>query len=415
MTLGALEVEALAERLRRHEPNVAGDPAAIRVVRAPGRVNLIGEHTDYNLGFVLPAAIGLEIRLAFVPTTDRRVAITLPDGERREFDLDAIPPRSGGWIDYVAATAWSLQSAGLPLHGFRGVLASDLPMSAGLSSSAALELASAFALLDPPDLATHGIDGMQLARLCQRGENDHVGVQCGIMDQAAVALGRPGRALLLDCRSLEVRPVVLPTREHVLVVCDTNAPRRLEASEYNVRRAECEAAVAVIAEVEPGVESLRDVDAEMLARHAPLLTPVELARAEHVVGENARVMRTVEALETGNLVAVGRLFAESHASLRDRYEVSSPELDAMVEIATATPGVVAARMTGAGFGGCTVNLVRRDAVAVIPGRSRARVPGTHRPPATGPRGRTRRGGRSGGLHIGGSLECAGLRPGSSGG
>jgi galactokinase len=363
VSLGALEVEALAERLRRHEPSVAGDPAAIRVVRAPGRVNLIGEHTDYNLGFVLPAAIGLEIRLAFVPTTDRRVAITLPDGERREFDLDAIPPRSGGWIDYVAATAWSLQSAGLPLHGFRGVLASDLPMSAGLSSSAALELASAFALLDPPNLATHGIDGMQLARLCQRGENDHVGVQCGIMDQAAVALGRSGRALLLDCRSLDVRPVALPTREQVLVVCDTNAPRRVEASEYNVRRAECEAAVAAIAKVEPGVESLRDVDAEMLARHAPRLTPVQLARAGHVVGENARVLRTVEALETGNLVAVGRLFAESHASLRDRYEVSSPELDAMVEIATATPGVVAARMTGAGFGGCTVNLVRREAVA----------------------------------------------------
>ena len=132
MSLGALEVEALAERLRRHEPSVAGDPAAIRVVRSPGRVNLIGEHTDYNLGFVLPAAIGLEIRLAFVPTTDRRIAITLPDGERREFDLDAIPPRSGGWIDYVAATAWSLQSAGLPLHGFRGVLASDLPASAVL-------------------------------------------------------------------------------------------------------------------------------------------------------------------------------------------------------------------------------------------------------------------------------------------
>ena len=159
--------------------------------------------------------------------------------------------------------------------------------------------------------------------------------------------------------------MALPTTEHVLVVCDTNAPRRLEASEYNVRRAECEAAVAAIADVEPGIESLRDVDAEMLARHAPRLKPVELARAEHIVGENARVLRTVEALETGNLIAVGRLFAESHASLRDRYEVSSPELDAMVEIATATPGVVAARMTGAGFGGCTVNLVRRDAVAAF--------------------------------------------------
>jgi galactokinase len=365
VSLGALEVGALTDRLRRHEPSVTSDPAAIRVVRAPGRVNLIGEHTDYNEGFVLPAAISLEIRLAFVPTTDRRVAITLVDGERREFDLDVIPPRSGGWIDYVAATAWSLQSGRLALHGFRGVLASDLPMSAGLSSSAALELASAWAMLDPPDLAAHGIEAMQLARLCQRGENDHVGVLCGIMDQAAVTLGQHGRALLLDCRSLEVRPVALPTKDHVLVVCDTNVPRRLEASEYNIRRSECEAAVAAIAAPEPGVESLRDVDADMLARHAPRLTPVELARAEHVVHENARVLQTVEALEAGNLVAVGRLFAESHASLRDRFEVSSPELDAMVEIATATPGVVAARMTGAGFGGCTVNLVRRDAVAAF--------------------------------------------------
>jgi galactokinase len=298
-----------------------------------------------------------------VPTADRQVVITLPEtGERREFRLDAIPPARGQWIDYVAAVAWSLQSAGIRLHGFRGVLASNLPISAGLSSSAALELASAWALLDPPDLATHGIDGMMLARLCQRAENDHVGVRCGIMDQFAAALGERGRAMFLDCRDLTYRPVQLPASDLVLVVCDTNAPRRLGDSEYNLRRTECDAAVATIAEREPGVESLRDVDAEMLALHAPRLAPVELARAEHVVNENVRVLRTVEALEAGNLEALGRLFAESHASLRDRFEVSSPELDAMVEIAAATPGVISARMTGAGFGGCTVNLVKPDAV-----------------------------------------------------
>jgi galactokinase len=361
VTLETLEIETLADRLRRHEPSLAG--AAIQVARGPGRVNLIGEHTDYNGGYVLPAAIDLEIRIAFVPTTDRLVAITLPEtGERREFSLDAIPPTTGQWIDYVAATAWSLQSAGIHLHGLRGVLASNLPISAGLSSSAALELASAWALLEPPDLAAHGIDGVMLARLCQRAENDHVGVACGIMDQFAASLGQRGRALFLDCRDLTYRPVALPGNDLVLVVCDTNAPRRLGDSEYNVRRAECDAAVAAIAEQEPGVESLRDVDPDMLARHAPRLAPVELARAEHVVRENIRVLRTVEALEAGNVAAVGRLFAESHASLRDRFEVSSPELDAMVEIAAATPGVVAARMTGAGFGGCTVNLVRRDSV-----------------------------------------------------
>jgi galactokinase len=363
VTLPALEVETLADRLRRHEPSVAGDAAAIQVVRGPGRVNLIGEHTDYNQGYVLPVAIDLEIRIAFVPTADRHVAITLPEtGERREFSLDAIPPASGQWIDYVAATAWSLQAAGIRLHGFRGVLASNLPISAGLSSSAALELASAWALLDPPDLGAHGIDGMTLARLCQRAENDHVGVRCGIMDQFAASLGQRGRAMFLDCKDLTYRPVALPGNEVVLVVCDTNAPRRLGDSQYNLRRDECDAAVATIAEQEPGVESLRDVDAEMLASHAPRLAPVELARAEHVVRENLRVLRTVEALEAGNLAAVGRLFAESHASLRDRFEVSSPELDAMVEIAAATPGVIAARMTGAGFGGCTVNLVHGEAV-----------------------------------------------------
>jgi galactokinase len=363
VTLPALEIETLSDRLRRHEPSVATEAAAIQVARGPGRVNLIGEHTDYNGGFVLPAAIDLEIRIAFVPTADRHVAITLPEtGERREFSLDAIPQASGQWIDYVAATAWSLQSSGLALHGFRGVLASNLPISAGLSSSAALELASAWALLDPPDLTAHGIDPMTLARLCQRAENDHVGVHCGLMDQFAATLGQRGRAMFLDCRDLTYRPVVLPNDDVALVVCDTNAPRRLGDSEYNQRRSECEAAVAAIAEQEPGVESLRDVDPDMLARHATRLQPVQLARAEHVVGENARVLRTIEALEVGNLAAVGRLFAESHASLRDRFEVSSPELDAMVEIANATPGVIAARMTGAGFGGCTVNLVRREAL-----------------------------------------------------
>jgi len=366
VTEDRLASASLAEQLRRFEAAADADPTAIRIARGPGRVNLIGEHTDYNEGFVLPAAIGLEIRVAFVPTADRRVEVTLLEtGERGGFSLDDIPPASGRWIDYVAGTAWALQEAGLPLHGLRGILASTLPRSSGLSSSAALELASAWALLEPPDLAAHGIDRMALARLCQRAENEHVGVRCGLMDQFASSLGQHGRAMLLDCRSLEYRPVELPTADHVLVVCDTNVPRRLEASEYNTRRDQCEAAAAAIADAEPGVRSLRDVDPAMLARHADRLAPELRMRAEHIVGENDRVLRTIDALATGTLPAVGELFAASHASLRDRFEVSSPELDAMVEIATAVPGVVAARMTGAGFGGCTVNLVRRDAVDAL--------------------------------------------------
>jgi len=345
------------------DPLAAAAPSGGRVVHAPGRVNLIGEHTDYNDGFVLPAAISLGLSIAYLPTDDGRVEVMLAaTGERGGFDVSALPEPRGDWLDYVAGTAWALREAGATLHGFRGLLASDLPPASGLSSSAALELASAFALSGdrPPAL-----DPMTLAQTAQRAENDYVGVQSGLMDQFAVMFGEQSRAVLLDCRSLEHRSVPLPLQETTLVVCYSGSPRRLEASEYNARRAECERAVAAIAETEPGVRALRDVTPEMLTRVRDRLDETSYRRAEHVVTENARVLDTVAALEAGDLAAVGRLFAESHASLRDRYEVSSPELDALVDIAVSTPGVVAARLTGAGFGGCTVNLVRRDAVDAL--------------------------------------------------
>jgi galactokinase len=354
----------LRAALGEAEPAAAANPAAVRLVRAPGRVNLIGEHTDYNDGLVLPAAIDLEIRLAVLPTDDRRVEVTLlSSGERRGFDLDSLPRPSGAWIDYVAGVAWSLAEAGYKVRGFRGVLASTLPVSAGLSSSAALELASTWALLDPPDPAAHGTDRMRLAQLAQHAENDFVGVRCGLMDQFASSLGRAGAAMLLDCRSLEYRAVPLPLARHALVVCDTGSPRRLGTSEYNARRAQCERAVAVIARRDPAVRALRDVDLETLKRATASgeLDAQTARRCEHVIRENGRVEAAVEAFERGDLDTVGELFAESHTSLRDLFEVSSPELDAMVAIATSVPGVVAARMTGAGFGGCTVNLVDRDA------------------------------------------------------
>ena len=354
----ALEPEALRVALIAREPETAA-AREIRVVRAPGRVNLIGEHTDYNLGFVLPAAIDLEVRLAVVPTDDRRVEIELLDsGERDGFELDAIRPATGRWIDYPAGVAWALMAAGLRVRGFRAVLGSTLPMASGLSSSAAVELASAWALLDPPELAVHGIDGMRLAQLCQRAENAHVGVNSGLMDQFASSLGQAGSAMLLDCRSLEYRAVRLPLDSHALVVCDSGSPRRLGSSQYNARRAQCERAVAVIAEEEPGVRSLRDVDLATLERFAGRLDAETRRRCEHVIRENERVLAAVDHLEVGDVDAVAGLFAQSHASLRDLYEVSSDELDALVEIATSIPGT-AARMTGAGFGGCTVNLVPR--------------------------------------------------------
>ena len=364
--VGARPEELEPARLRASllELVPGADEAAIRVVRAPGRVNLIGEHTDYNLGLVLPAAIDLEIQMAVLPTGDGRVEIDFQnDDERQSVDLAAIPAATDRSIDYVGGVAWALREAGLSIRGFRGVLASNLPVASGLSSSAALELASAWALLDPPDLAAHGIDGMRLAQLCQRAENEHVGVKSGLMDQFASSLGRAGSAMLLDCRSLEYRAAPLPLERHALVVCDSGSPRRLDSSSYNARREQCERAVAVIARDEPSVRSLRDVDMVMLERFSDRLDEETMRRCEHVIRENERVEQAVGAFEQRDLETVGRLFAESHASLRDLYEVSSPELDALVEIATSVPGTAGARMTGAGFGGCTVNLVARDFLA----------------------------------------------------
>lgn len=352
--------------LRRRLAEIGAAPAgadAMRIARAPGRVNLIGEHTDYNDGLVMPAAINLETWIAFVPTGDRRVEITLQaTGERQGFALDDVGAARDSWIDYVAGTAWALAEQGMAVRGFRGVLASTLPISAGLSSSAALELAAAWALTDatPPP-----VDGMTLALVAQRAENEYVGVRSGIMDQFAVTMGRAGVALLLDCRSLEHRAVDLPLDRYTLAVCDTTSPRRLGASQYNARRAQCEVAVRVISERHPAVRALRDVDLEMLDGASDTLDGETLRRCEHVIRENQRVLEAEAALRAGDVRRVGDLFAESHASLRDLYEVSSPELDAMVEIAVGTPGVVAARMTGAGFGGCTVNLVERTAVDAL--------------------------------------------------
>jgi len=356
------EPEELVAALVAREPAAAANPAAIRIVRAPGRVNLIGEYTDINQGLVLPAAIDREIRIAYIPRDDRRVELTRQDnGDRGMFQLDVPRARSGTWPDYVAGTAWALAEAGLPTAGLRGVIGSTLPENAGLSSSAAIELASAWALLGD---AAAGVDRLALAQVCRRAENGYVGVQSGLMDQFASSCGVAGAALLLDCRTTEWRPVALPDGLS-LVVCNTGSPRRLEKSEYNIRRAQCEAAVAGIQKLDPSVRSLRDVTSELLAAARATLEPVVARRAEHVIAENERVLATLTAFEANDLDAVGPLFAASHASLRDLFDVSSPQLDALVEIAVAVPGVVAARMTGAGFGGCTVNLVHGDAVAAL--------------------------------------------------
>ena len=332
----------------------------IRLVRAPGRVNLIGEYTDFNMGFVLPAAIDREVWIALELTELPEVELTSVElNETRSFTFDGLSPKAGQattWIDYIAATAWAMDQAGLPLRGFRGVLDSTIPMGSGLSSSAALEMAASFALADT---SSPRPTAAEMAAIAQRGENVYVGLNCGIMDQFASAAGRAGHALLIDCRVNEALATPIP-ESLSLVVCDTGAPRRLGTA-YNTRRAECELGVRLIAEREPGVKSLRDVDFEMLERNRDRLPENVARRCEHIVHEDDRVMATVSALRDGDLEALGRLFAASHASLRDLLEVSSPELDLMVDIATGVPGVIASRMTGGGFGGCTVSLVVRGA------------------------------------------------------
>jgi len=352
----------LANRLTSLEPTAAATPDRVRVVHAPGRVNLIGEHTDYNEGFVLPAAIDLGVTIALLPTDDRRVELTLADTDERDgFDLDAIGQRRGRWIDYVAAMAWALAEAGVVTRGFRGLLASDLPQNAGLSSSAAIELASAWSLSggDRPPL-----DTMRLAQTAQRAENAYVGVNSGLMDQFAVAFGEADRALLLDCRSLEHRAVTLPPGTR-LVICHSGSPRKLAASEYNTRRSECDRAVTGLQTLDPSVSALRDVSLELLEAGRDRLDDTAYRRARHVVTEDARVLDLLAALEAGDVAAVGAAIDASHVSLRDDFEVSSPALDALVEIAHSVPGVIGARLTGAGFGGCTVNLVVDEAVGPL--------------------------------------------------
>jgi galactokinase len=311
---------------------------------APGRANLIGEHTDYNDGFVLPVALELRTAVGGAPSESIRLRSVEEPGSV-EVDLRDGSGPAQGWGRYVTAVVRVLIEDGLRLRGIDGVVTSDVPVGTGLSSSAALEVAVALAVLD------EDIDPIRLAQLCQRAENVHVGVRSGIMDQLASAAASEGDALCIDCRSLEIERVAVPDELRILVV-DSGQRRELSSGEYNLRRGECEEAARLL-----GVGSLRDVDDPAQVEGLP--QPMR-SRARHVVTENARTLRTVEALRRGDHHALRELFAASHASLATDFAVSTPELDALVDVARETPGVVASRMTGAGFGGCTVTLVVAD-------------------------------------------------------
>jgi galactokinase len=331
-----------------------------RLYRAPGRVNLIGEHTDYNDGFVLPAALEQCTWIAAAARPERRLRVrSLRAGETREFDLDdPAPTPRRDWSDYIRGVAVALARDGCRLTGADLVIDSDVPVGGGLSSSAALEVSTGFALLD---LAGIAVDRTRLARCCQRAENEFVGMRCGVMDQFTSCYGAVDCALLIDCRSLERRlaPIDASVR---LVICNSMVRHALAGSEYNRRREQCEEGVARLSATRPGIRALRDVKLDDLARHGALLSDVVLRRCRHVVTEDDRVLRAVAALDAGEVAAFGRLMYESHASMRDDYEISCREIDALVELARGIDGVLGARMTGGGFGGCTINLVRAEAV-----------------------------------------------------
>lgn len=326
------------------------------LVRAPGRVNLIGEHTDYNDGFVLPMAIDRAVWIALRPRADRRVALhSLDLGRSADFELDSLRREGAGWIEYVKGVANELQAEGFALRGWEGVMAGDVPRGAGLSSSAAVEMAAARAFAAVSGLAW---DAVRIARIGQRAENNWVGVQCGIMDQAVSAAAKAGHALFLDCRTLEYKHVPLP-KDAVAVVLDTSTRRGLVDSAYNERRSQCEQAARFF-----GVKALRDVSVEKFeeerGKKKEGLDEIAWKRARHVVTENERVLQAVEAMRRDDPVTLGKLFNASHASLRDDFEVTNDALNWIVESAQAQSACYGARMTGAGFGGCAVALVRRD-------------------------------------------------------
>jgi len=331
------------------------------LVRAPGRVNILGEHVDYNEGLVLPAAIDRAIYLAVSPSEgdyaslyaydfNQHVAISLKDLDK-SIDLDGNPLFQ--WALYPAGVAWALKEAGFPPAGIDAVITSDIPIGAGLSSSAAIEVGFCAAW---EALGEWNLDRMKLAQICQRAENDYVGLSCGLMDQFASACGVKDHALYFDTRSLEWESAPIPSGT-ALVIADSGVRRSLTNSAYNDRRASCDQAVKELQEYLPGIRSLRDVQSTDFAAFSVYLSEIPRKRAEHVIKEIARVKSALSALHREDKQALGALMYAGHRSLRDLYEVSTPELDTLVELTRNIPGCIGARLTGAGFGGCTINIV----------------------------------------------------------
>lgn len=328
-------------------------------VRSPGRVNLVGGHIDYNAGLVLPMAIPMSTQLLVRPRHDRTVELYSDKFDTKlSFSLDHIE-KNHDWLDYIKGVARELASAQVPLHGFEGVITSDIPTASGLSSSASLEVAAALTFLH---LAQQPMSTADIALLCQRAENKFVGVNCGIMDQMSIAAGRKDHALLLDCRSLEIQHIPFKLENHSIVITNSGAPRELASSAYNERRAQSEESLKILQKHLPLIEALRDVSVAQFEQLEHELPTVLRKRVRHVVTEIERVIQATQALQVNNLSEFGRCMNESHNSLRDNYEVSSRQLDWLVDWSRAQSGVLGARLTGAGFGGCIVALVENSAL-----------------------------------------------------
>jgi len=357
MTSRLLGSEAAGDLVAAQFREMFGSSA--RIFRAPGRVNLIGEHTDYNDGFVMPAALEFYTWVAAAKREDRVLdAYSALFGEKISLSLDTLdgPPRRH-WSDFIRGVAAALQNSGHKLAGANLVIHGEVPLGAGLSSSASLEVATALAL---SSLAGIDVPRLELMKLCQKAEHEFVGTRCGIMDQFVAVYGAAGHALMLDCRSLEYQLLPMP-HDFRLVVCNSMVRHELASGEYNRRRADCEEGVKILQPHLPGIRALRDVEVADLETWKHLLSATVYRRCRHVIMENQRVLAAAKALQSGEADRFGQLMYQSHASLRDDYQVSCRELDLLVELASSRPGVYGARMTGGGFGGCTINLLRAEA------------------------------------------------------
>ncbi len=355
--------------LQQNFQKIFGDSPEF-IASAPGRVNLIGEHTDYNDGYVLPAAIDKYLHIAARKRTDNAVKLyALNFNEHCQFSLETLAPGNlspqnvdATWSNYIKGIAYLLKASGRNIEGIEAIIAGDVPIGAGLSSSAALTVAAALAFLTGSDA---DMDRKHIAALCQRTEHEFIGVKCGIMDGVISLFGRAEHALFLDCRSLHHVHVPLNLDRHVIVICNTKVKRELAASEYNTRRAECEKGVKMLKKWRPSITALRDVPITDFKKYEEALPLLTRKRCRYIIEENTRVNSAVDALKAGSLQTFGALMKASHTGLRDDYEVSCKELNILTEIAGSVDGVIGTRMTGAGFGGCTVTLVHRNALETL--------------------------------------------------